>query len=188
MKGAFLVGIAGGTASGKSTFCEKLEKSLCELKIKSLHMDTYFKPKNERPCAEAFITRIKYTDDNHPLTVDFDRLKNDLKQLQSGEYEIIIIEGLLTLWDNDICNMLDLKLFMDCESDERFARRIKRNMQRGLTMDEITTFFLDMVKFRHNEYVEPSKWRADLIINGSKPSETSLQVVSEYIRNNCKKG
>jgi len=187
MNKPYLVGIAGGSASGKSTFCEKLEKSLGMPNIKSLHMDRYFKPKNERPFVKAFVTGIKYTDDNHPLTVDHDKLMADLKQLLEEGHDIIIVEGLLTLWYDDLYSMLDLKLFMECESDERLARRIKRNIQRGLSMEEITSVYLDMVRFRYNEYVEPSKWRADIIINGSKPSDTSLNVISEYIINNYKK-
>jgi uridine kinase len=187
MKTAFLVGIAGGTASGKSTLCEKLENSLADLKTKSLHMDAYYKPKDERPLMEAFVNGKKYTDDNHPLTVDMDKLKAAIKESRHSEYDVVIVEGLLTLWDNDIYSMLDLKLFIDCEADERMVRRINRNMERGLSMDEITDFYLDAVRFRHNEFVEPSKWRSDLIINGSRASEISLMVITEYIRNNYKK-
>ena len=184
MKKPFLVGIAGGSASGKSTLCKNLEIALGELKIKSIHMDSYFRPEKDRPFTEAFVTGIKYLDDNHPLTMNLEQLKTDVKALYNEEYDLIIIEGLLTLWDDEICKMLDLKLFIDCEPDERLARRIKRNMQKGLTMDEITSVYLDMVRYRHNEYVAPSKWRSDLIINGSWTSELSLKIISEYIKNN----
>jgi uridine kinase len=126
-------------------------------------------------------------DDNHPLTMDLAKLKVDVKELFNSEYDLIIIEGLLTLWDDEICEMLDLKLFIDCDADERIVRRIKRNMQKGLTMDEITSVYLDMVRYRHNEYVAPSKWRADLIINGSQTSEISLKIIAEFILNNYKK-
>jgi len=190
----YMVGIAGGSASGKSTLCEKLENffyspETCgrELKLKSFHMDKYFKPKDEIPRAKAFVSGIIYSDHNHPLTADLPRLKNDLKELTKENYDIVIIEGLLTLWDDDIYAMLDLKLFIDCESDERIVRRIKRNMQKGATMDEVTGVFLDMVRFRHREYVEPSKWRADIIMNGSSPSETSFRLIAEFIRNNYNK-
>ena len=206
MKKAYFVGIAGGTASGKSTLCEKLEKVLGDFpaggsadsgstgdnspdepKIKAVHMDKYFKPAKERPVARSFVTGKMYSDYNHPQTVDMERMKNDLEQLRYGEYDIVIIEGLLTLWDDDIYAMLDLKLFIDCESDERIVRRINRNMQKGLTMDEITGVFLDMVRFRHNEYVEPSKWRADIILNGSHTTDVSMSMITGYIKNNYKK-
>ncbi|MDR2534783.1 MAG: hypothetical protein LBD29_01960 [Treponema sp.] len=178
----FLVGIAGGSASGKSYFCEKLEGALGTLSVTAIHMDAYFKPKEERPYTEAFVTGKKYIDDNHPLTVYSDRLKRDLKGMIGG-YEVIIIEGLLTLWDKELYDMLDLRLFVECRPDERIVRRIRRNMQQGLTFDQITDVYLDMVRYRHDEYVEPSKWRADVLLNGSNPSETSLMMIAEFIYN-----
>jgi uridine kinase len=183
---AYIAGIAGGSASGKSTFCEKLEKLLCEagLNLKALHMDSYFKPESERPFTEAFVSGKKYVDDNHPLTMDLKTLKSDIQtNMDKREYDVIIIEGLLTLWDNEIYNNLDLKIYIDCKSDERIVRRIRRNMERGLTFEQITDVYLDMVRYRHDEYVEPSKWRADIIINGSNTSETSLEIIKEYIYN-----
>jgi uridine kinase len=190
MKKTFVVGIAGGTASGKSTFCENLKKCLFELNlsIKILHRDDYFRPKNKRPFLESFVSGKKYIDDNHPLTIYLDKLKTDIKMnLEEEKYDVIIIEGLLTLWDDDIFRELDMKLFIDCKSDERIVRRIRRNMEWGLTFDEITNVYLDMVRYRHDEYVEPSKWRADIIINGSNTSETALLIVKEYIYNKCHK-
>jgi uridine kinase len=184
MKGTYMVGIAGGTASGKTTFCEKLEKSLCEsgADVKLVHIDSYFKPENERPFTEAFVSGIKYLDDNHPLTMDLDALKNDVQRDAAGEkYDVIIIEGLLTLWDDELYKKLDLKLYIDCRADERIVRRIKRNTQWGLSFDQITNVYLDMVRYRHDEYVEPSKWRADLILNGSNPSEVSLTMIKDHI-------
>jgi uridine kinase len=186
MKRAYIVGIAGGTASGKSTFCEKLEKLLreSELSLNVLHMDNYFRPESERPFTEAFVSGKKYIDDNHPLTMDLNALKSDIRaEIDKKEHDVIIIEGLLTLWDNDIYNRLDLKIYIDCKADERIVRRIKRNMEWGLTFEQITNVYLDMVRYRHDEYVEPSKWRADIIINGSNASGVSLQMVREYICN-----
>ncbi|MDR2043005.1 MAG: AAA family ATPase [Clostridium sp.] len=188
---AYLVGIAGGTASGKSTFSDQLRKLLCELgwNVKILHMDHYFRPENERPFTEAFISGKKYMDDNHPLTVDLDTLKNDIQiNIEEGEYDVIIVEGLLTLWDNEIYHKLDLRIYIDCKSDERIVRRIKRNMEWGLTLEQITNVYLDMVRYRHDEYVEPSKWRAEIIINGSHSTKASLQMIKEYINVNCRKG
>jgi uridine kinase len=179
----FLIGIAGGTASGKSTFCERLEKGLNKLKVKVLHMDEYFKPESQRPYTKAFITGENYIDDNHPLTMDLNKLTMDVKKILKKEYAVIIIEGLLTLWDDNIYELLNLKIYVDCKSDERIVRRIKRNTQWGQTFEQITNVYLDMVRFRHDEYVEPSKWRADMIINGSKFSEKALMIIVEYINN-----
>lgn len=182
----FVVGIAGGTASGKSTFCGSLEKSLSALNVKCIHMDDYFKSENERPCSEAFVSGKKYMDDNHPLTVDLERLKHDVKNLLCKNIDVVIIEGLLTLWDREIYGLLDLKLFVDCRADERIVRRIRRNTEWGQTFRQITDVYLDMVRYRHDEYVEPSKWRADIIINGSNMSDKSAPVICGYICANCR--
>ena len=178
MKQPYIVGIAGGSASGKTTFAKCLAEKLANRKLLVMHMDHYFKPDDVRPKAAAPITGTVYLDDNHPNSFELPRFKRELEDaVKSGEYEIILIEGLLTLWDQEICGRLDLRLFIECRADERIVRRLKRNMQWGLTFDEIANVYLDMVRYRHDEYVEPSKWRADLILNGSSPSQTALEMV-----------
>ena len=100
----------------------------------------------------------------------------------SQPYDVIIAEGLMVLWDDAICDMVDLKLFVDCRSDERIVRRLRRNMAWGLSFDEIADVYVDLVRFRHDEYVENSKWRADLIINGSKQSEQAIDMIEAAAR------
>lgn len=183
-KKPYLVGITGGSASGKTTFSGKLAEALTGLRVLELHMDTYFKPKEERPVVNAPFTGLPYLDDNHPNSFALPKLKEDLAAaIQSGEYQVILIEGLLTLWDREIVDQLDLKLFIECRADERIVRRLKRNMTvRGLSFDEIANVYLDMVRYRHDEYVEPSKWRADLILNGSIFSEKALKIITDTIK------
>lgn len=184
MEKPFVIGIAGGSAGGKSTFSKNLKNALCDLEILELSMDSYFRSEEERPTAEAPITGKIYRDDNHPTSFDLAKLKQDLEEaVKNNGFQVIIIEGLLTLWDKEIYEQLDLKLFVDCREDERIVRRLKRNMKWGLTFDEIADFYLDMVRYRHDEYVEPTKWRADFIINGSNPSETALRIIADHIRN-----
>ncbi|HWT75912.1 MAG TPA: hypothetical protein VN258_14505 [Mobilitalea sp.] len=185
MKKPFLIGIAGGSSSGKSTFCDVLEKSLSSFKLKILHMDDYFKPEEKRPYVEAPINGIMYIDDNHPETVDLIQLKIDMFQALEKDFYVIIIEGLLTLWDKEICSRLDLKLFVDCRSDERIVRRLRRNMGWGLSFDEISNVYLDMVRYRHDEFVEPTKWKADIILNGSNPSTIALSAIVEFVEKAC---
>lgn len=178
-----VIGIAGGSASGKSTISGKLAEALSDLKVLELHMDSYFKAPEERPCAAAPVTGRIYRDDNHPLTCDLPGMERDLEEAAgSGRYQVIIVEGLLTLWDQKIYDRLDLRLFVDCPADERIVRRLKRNMARGLSFDEIADVYLDMVRYRHNEYVEPTRWRADFIVNGSHFSPRALDMVVLYIR------
>ena len=185
MKRPYLVGIAGGSASGKTTFSGKLASELSDLRVLELHMDTYFKPKEERPVVDAPFTHKPYLDDNHPNSFRLAELKKDLRDAaESGGYDAILVEGLLTLWDEELSDMFDLRLFLECRADERIVRRLKRNMTvRGLSFDEIADVYLDMVRYRHDAYVEPSKWRADLILNGSLPSEKALRLVADAVRN-----
>lgn len=183
MNQAFVVGIAGGSASGKSTFSDTLEMRLEDLKVKTIHMDFYFKEEKDRPYSEAPISGKMYIDDNHPLTMDLPQLSEDLTAaIESNLHDVIIVEGLLTLWDKAIYSKLDLKLFVDCRPDERIVRRLRRNMQWGLTFDQISEVYLDLVRYRHDEYVEPSKWRADFILNGSTPSEKALLMITDFIK------
>jgi uridine kinase len=186
MKKPLLIGIAGGSASGKTTFCGKLEKFLSNYTIKTLHMDDYFKPEKNRPYVESPINGKMYTDDNHPNSVNLLQFKKDLFHSLKDNYNIVIIEGLLTLWDKEIYSRLDLKLYIDCLSDERIVRRLRRNMSWGLNFDEISNVYLDMVRYRHDEFVEPTKWKADIILNGSSPSENSLLAIIGLVENKMK--
>ena len=186
IKRPYVIGIAGGSASGKSTLCGMLEKKIIQAQVKVFHMDSYFKEEDQRPHVKAPVTRKIYTDDNHPLTMDLPGLSRDLTAALTQDWDVIIVEGLLTLWDDEILPHLDLKLFIDCRADERIVRRTHRNMEWGQTFEEITNVYLDMVRYRHDEYVEPSKWRADLIINGSHISETALDTVLGQIEKSIK--
>ncbi len=178
MKKPYTIGIAGGSASGKSTFCEMLQKRLANGNVKVIHMDEYFKQESDRPYSKAPVSGKYYVDDNHPLTMDLPQLKLDMAAVTA---DILIVEGLLTLWDDEILAMLDLRLFVECRADERIVRRLRRNMEWGLTFDQISSVYLDMVRFRHDEYVEPSKWRADFIINGSQLPEKAADIIAAHI-------
>ena len=179
----FVVGIAGGSASGKSTFCNQLKESLVEYKLQVFHMDHYFKPENLRPYVKSPLSEKMYIDDNHPDTIDLPKLRHDLSHaISENQVNVILVEGLLVLADVEICRQLDLKLFIECRADERIVRRLKRNMTWGLTFDQISDVYLDMVRYRHDEFVEPSKWNADLILNGSSFSELSLNLISNSIK------
>ena len=183
MRKTIIIGIAGGTASGKSTFSEKLTETLQELQVLELHMDSYFVAQEERSWVEAPITGKPYREGCSPSTCNLSDLKRDLADaVGSGQYQVVIVEGLLTLWDQEIYDQLDLRLFVDCQPDERIVRRLRRNMDRGQTFDEITDIYLDLGRYRHNQYVEPTKWRADFILNGSNFSSKALDMVALYIR------
>lgn len=183
MRKTIIIGIAGGTASGKSTFSEELTKSLWELNVLEIHMDSYFKALEERPYVMAPVTGKICRDGSSPQTCNLPDLKRDLATAAgSGQYQVIVVEGLLTLWDSEIYNQLDLRLFVDCLPDERIVRRLKRNTERGQPFDDIAEVYLDLGRYRHDEYIEPTKWRADFIVNGSRCFSKVLDVVTLYIR------
>lgn len=113
--------------------------------------------------------------------MDLPKLAQDLAAART-KHQVVIVEGLLTLWDQAIYDQLDLKLFVDCRADERIVRRLKRNMKWGLKFDQVAGVYLDLVRYRHDEYVEPTKWRADFILNGSNPSDRALEIIAGYLK------
>ncbi len=187
MNTPFIIGIAGGSASGKTVFCRALVEALSGHNVKVFEMDDYFK--EQVPKSKAPITGKIYDDYQNPDGIDLQRMKNELFAAQE---DIVIVEGLFTLADEDIHRRLDLKLYIDCQADERIVRRLKRYQTEGgfdedflknETFGWLSDYNLDLVRYRHDEYIEPSKWRADIILNGSMPSERALEMVKGYVLN-----
>ncbi len=173
----FVIGIAGGTCSGKSTLTQKLE-AYYEDRCKVLHMDSYFR----RPSITTIapVTGIEYVEHNHPDALYLDNLYSDFNAAVASDAEIVIIEGLFALYLTEIRDKLDLKIFVDLDSDERLVRRVKRFMERGQTFEEITDRYIDTVRFRHNELIEPTRWHADMVVNGIF-KETTVNILTTYI-------
>jgi len=179
----FIIGIAGATQSGKSTFTRKLEESLDGVTLKTFHIDDYHKPKEKQPIVKAPITQIEYTDFNSLVSFDLPQLRTDINaELNKEKFSVIIIEGTMILHDEEILNMLNLKLFVDSRADERAIRYIELYSQYH-GHDFIKSSYLDLVRYRMDEYIEPTKWRADIIINGSTGSDQAVEVVKAYIMN-----
>lgn len=177
-----VVGIAGGSASGKTTIAARLAAALDGLAVETLHMDAYFWP--TKPRTAAPISGVEYDDYNLPESFDMARLLADIDALccRADRPQVVIVEGLMALQDTSLRARLDLGIFVDAQSDERLVRRLKRNMARGLSFDEIATYFLDSVRYRHQEYVEPSRWHADIVLNGTNTSERGLALVADWVR------
>ena len=176
-----MVGIAGGTASGKSTLARWIEQALDDRVVRMLHMDRYFL--RVKPRMIAPITGESFEDHNHPRSFDLVGLVDKLDTFcREQKAQVIIVEGLMTLYHQPLRERLDLAIYVDAPADERIVRRLRRNMASGLDFDEIARFYLDSVRFRHQEFVEPSRWHADVILNGSYPSERGLALVVSWIR------
>lgn len=163
---AYVVGIGGCSASGKSTLSNRLEERLGGYRVKVFHMDKYFREPSQRPEVVGILDGKIYRDDNHPTTLDLDRLHVDVAAAREEDVDVVLIEGMFILWDQAMAPLLDLKVFVDCDQDERLRRRISRNLGFGYDLDDIMDRYVQAVQPRQREYVESSKWRADIIVNG----------------------
>ena len=193
-----LIGIAGGTGSGKSTFANGLKK-LFRDDITIIPYDNYYKPQDHLSMDE----RVK-TNYDCPDALDTDLLVKHLRLLQSGSevempnYDfcihtrradfttvkptpVIIVDGILTFHDERLREMFDIKIFADADADERILRRLRRDVtERGRDIDGVIKQYVDTVKIMHGIYVEPTKKYADIMINGGK-NKTALDIVAARI-------
>lgn len=180
----YVVAIAGGTCSGKSTLTDRLEgifKEKC--KVVAFHMDKYFK--KEPPTTIAPITRKEYVEHNSPDTLELPRMFEDFARVtgDGSDARLVLVEGLFALYLDEIRDRADLKIFVDLPSDERLTRRIVRFMAWGQTFEEVTERYLDTVRFRHNELIEPTRWHADLVLNGTLDRGQGVDVAACFIEN-----
>ncbi|WP_098746609.1 AAA family ATPase [Paenibacillus sp. EZ-K15] len=174
------IGIGGGSGSGKTTLSLKLKERLSEHRVTIFHMDKYYKP--VRPLAKAPFTNQIFEDFNHPDAVDIERLTEDYEHaVHSGEYDVIVVEGFLLYQFEYLRNTLDLKLFVDCPADERMLRRNRWFIDKGHNEESVLQEYLQLVRYRHDEYVEPTRWHADLVMNSSLTGNQGFEVVTDWI-------
>ncbi len=183
---SIIIGIAGGSGSGKSTFTNRI-KSYFGDDVAVLYHDNYYRQQDGVP----FETRVKVNYD-HPDSLETDLLVEHLKELKAGrsihcpvyDYSqhnrsaetmqvdprpIIIVEGILLLADDRLRNLLDIKVYVEADADERILRRISRDVsERGRDLNGIIDQYLTTVKPMHYLYVEPTRAKADVVINSGK--------------------
>lgn len=193
-----LIGIAGGTGSGKSTFTDKI-KAMFGNDVTVIYHDNYYKRHDEIPFEERKI--INY---DHPDSLETDLLLTHLCSLKDGEsvqcpvYDftqhnrsdkfteikpssIIILEGILCMADERLREMMDIKIFVDADADERILRRARRDMvERGRDIDNIIDQYLATVKPMHYMFIEPTRQYADIVIN-SGMNEVAFDLVATKI-------
>ena len=198
MKTPLLIGIAGGTGSGKSTFAEGLHARFPN-DITIISYDNYYKPQDHLSMEE----RVK-TNYDCPDALDTDLLVKHLRILQGGQsveipnYDfcvhtrkkemtllhptpVMIVDGILTFHDERLREMFDIKIYADADADERILRRLRRDVtERGRDIDGVIQQYVSTVKIMHGIYVEPTKKYADIIVNGGM-NKTALDVVSARI-------
>ncbi len=196
-----IIGIAGGTCSGKSSIASILVDEFRYTKsINIIKEDDYYKDQSHLPMEE----RIK-TNYDHPLAFDFDLMYDHILALIRGETiekptydytvhnrsditeivhpsDVIIIEGLFALYTKEIRDLEDIKIFVDTPADIRFIRRLKRDVkERARTIDSITEQYLTTVKPMHDQFLEPTKQYADIIIPQGKSNTVAIDLLKTKI-------
>lgn len=195
-----VIGIAGGTGSGKTTITKKLVQRFGG-DVSVIYHDNYYKAHHNMPYEER--AKLNY---DHPDSFDTDILIEDLKQLRAGhsikcpvyDYSIydrtdrtitvrparvIIVEGILIFQSRELCDLMDIKIFVDTDADVRILRRIVRDVRdRGRSLDSVVNQYLTTVKPMHEQFVEPSKRNADIIIPEGGYNQVALEMVVERVR------
>ncbi|MDC7125530.1 MAG: uridine kinase [Spirochaetales bacterium] len=200
MDRVFIIGICGGSGSGKTTIVRKIEEIVSEFAF--VPQDNYYK-------SASYINNKNITDFNfdHPEAFDSDLLFEQLSTLKSGkevdmpQYDfvhhcrsdktirvkpknVIIYEGIMIYSDKRIRELVDLKLYVDTPPDVRFIRRMKRDIkERGRTVDSVVKQYMDVVRPGHMEFIEPTKAYADLIIPEGGYNQVALEVLACFINN-----
>ena len=196
---SIIIGIAGGTGSGKSTFTNRLEEAFKD-DVAVIYHDNYYKRQDDVPFEDR--KKVNY---DHPDSLETDLMLQHLELLKSGhaidcpvyDYsqhnrsdkilhiepkKIILAEGILLLSDPRIRNMIDIKIYVEADADERILRRIVRDVkERGRDLDNIVEQYLTTVKPMHYLYVEPTRALADIVIN-SGMNDVAFDVVQSKIR------
>ena len=194
-----VLGVAGGSASGKTTIINKLKEYFGE-DIAVISHDAYYKAHDDMPFEER--THLNY---DHPDSFDSDMMAEDVRRLIKGHsidmpvYDyvvhnrseetirvepksVIVMEGILILENKELRDLMDIKIFVDTDADERLMRRIRRDMiERGRSIDSILTQYSDTVKPMHEEFVEPSKKYADIIIPRGGENKAGLDMLITYM-------
>ncbi|MCL1616099.1 uridine kinase [Bacteroides sp. ET71] len=196
-----IIGIAGGTGSGKTTVVRKIVESLPANEVVLLPQDSYYKDSSHIPLEKR--QNINF---DHPDAFDWTLLSEHVAALRRGESieqptysyltctrqaetihieprEVVIIEGILALCDPTLRNMMDLKVFVDTDSDERLIRVIQRDMQeRGRTAEAVMERYIRVLKPMHQQFIEPCKRYADLIVPEGGNNQVAIDILTMYIK------
>ena len=195
-----ILGICGGTGSGKTTVAERLAQALGPDRAILLAQDAYYKDNGHL----AFDERVRQNFD-HPNAVDFDLLIRQVDALrcnqpvQQPSYDfaahvrrekttrvdpkaIVIVEGILIFQNSGLRSLFDLKIFVDTDADVRFIRRLRRDIRdRGRSLDSVVQQYLETVRPMHQEFVEPSRRFADIVIPDGGKNDAAMELLIEWL-------
>lgn len=195
-----IIGIAGGTGCGKTTVVNTILKELPQDEVVVISQDSYYKDTTHL----SYEDRVKINFD-HPRSIDFDLLVSHLNELRKGNSiqqpvysfvqhnrtgdsvltkprKVIIVEGILILTNPEIRDLFDIKIFVHADSDERLIRRLKRDInERGRDIEEVLTRYQNTLKPMHQQFIEPMKEYADIIIPNNKYNTVAVDIVKTII-------
>ena len=201
-----IIGIAGGTGSGKTTVVRNILRNLNTENVLVISQDNYYRDHNDLPFDER--EKINF---DHPRSIDFELLTNHVQALKNGQtieqpmysfithsrtaetiitppQEVILVEGILILTHPPFRELFDLKIYVHADSDERLIRRIRREIQeRGRDLEEVLNRYRTTLKPMHEKIIEPSKTHADIIVpNMKKKNDAAISVLSTLIKDKLK--
>ncbi|MBU3158584.1 uridine kinase [Clostridium frigoris] len=200
MNHPILIGITGGTGSGKSTIAREIYKQFDESCIAMIEQDSYYKDQSELSLEDRIKTNYDHPDafDSKLLVKHFNLLLKE-KVIQKPIYDfkifnrtkqtipvqprdIIIFEGILILDNKILRDMLDIKIYVDTDADVRFIRRLTRDIkERGRTMESVIKQYLNVVKPMHEQFIEPTKRYADIIIPEGGHNKVAIDILTANI-------
>lgn len=201
MSKPLIIGIAGGSASGKTSISRHIKETFADVtSVLIIRQDDYYKDQSDKPMEE----RVK-TNYDHPDAFDNDLLVEQIHELIDGRTiekptydfvhhtrsdvtetcypcDVLILEGLFVLQDEKIRNLLDIKVYVETAADIRFIRRLLRDVrERGRTMESVVSQYTDTVRPMHEAFIEPSKRYADIIIPEGGDNEVAIDLLNTKI-------
>lgn len=196
-----IIGIAGGTGSGKTTVVKQIMDELKNEEVDVISQDSYYQDTTHL----SYDDRVKINFD-HPKSIDFELLVDHLKELKAGNTieepvysfidhnrtsetrtihprKVIIVEGILILTHPEVRNMFDIKIYVHADSDERLIRRLKRDInERARDLDEVLWRYQTTLKPMHQQFIEPTKEFADIIIPTNRYNTVAVDIVQTIIK------
>jgi uridine kinase len=196
-----IIGISGGTGSGKTTAAQKIIASIGEANVACLQQDSYYRNLGDVPLDQR--NRSNF---DHPDAFDGELMRNHLEALHARQsvdrpiYDfvthsrkletihvtplpVIVVEGILVFFDERVRRLMDLKVFVDCDADVRFARRLRRDLhERGRSVDSVIEQYLTAVRPMHLQFVEPTRRYADIILPEGGLKEAGIDLIIGKIR------
>jgi len=195
-----IIGIAGGTGSGKTTVVNQILNELPADEVTVISQDSYYNENSNLSYKER--TKINF---DHPKAIDFDLLVSHLKALKKGEIveqpiysfvthnrtsdtlvthprKVIIVEGILIFNNKELLDLFDIKIFVHADADERLIRRTRRDItERGRDINEVLTRYQETLKPMHQQFIEPTKNFADIIIPNDRYNTVAVDIVRTVI-------